>query len=230
MRLTKERDGMKTGRKLVATIAIGLAVAFSTACTTGSTSTAPVTKPASNEGAIAATIVNLQAAFDTESNTVTYYTEFAKKADQQGYHQVASLFRAAARAESIHAENHARALRALNVEPTSEPKPIAVLDTATNLRTAIGGETYERDTTYPQYIARAKKARLEDAATSFNYACKTELAHQTLYLDAFKHLQTWRAGTKTFYVCPTCGNTVTALDFDACAICGGPKTAFTNVK
>ncbi|HQR39981.1 MAG TPA: rubrerythrin family protein, partial [Blastocatellia bacterium] len=60
--------------------------------------------------------------------------------------------------------------------------------------------------------------------------CKTELAHQTLYLDAFKHLQTWRAGSRTFYVCPTCGNTVTALDFDACAICGGPKTAFTNVK
>jgi rubrerythrin len=217
-------------RRFAAVAVLAIVAAISTACATGSTSTETVTKPAPLAGAITATITNLQAAYDQEMNTSAYYTEFAAKADRQGYRQVANLFRAAARAESIHAENHARAMRDLDITPATESKPIAVLDTETNLKTAIAGETWERDTTYPQFIARAKKARLENAATSFNYASKTELAHQTLFIDAIKHLGAWRAATKPFYVCGVCGNTVTALDFDACSICKSPKDSFTLIK
>jgi len=52
------------------------------------------------------TVENLQTAFNGESNAHARYLAFAVKADQQGYGGVASLFRAAARAEEIHAANY----------------------------------------------------------------------------------------------------------------------------
>ena len=59
------------------------------------------------------TLENLQAAFDGESNARNKYLAFAKKAGEEGYGEVASLFRAAAKAEEIHANNHAVVIRKL---------------------------------------------------------------------------------------------------------------------
>ena len=61
----------------------------------------------------ATTIANLLAAFDGESNANAKYVAFATKADADGWHGAASLFRAAAQAEQIHAANHARVIRQL---------------------------------------------------------------------------------------------------------------------
>lgn len=54
----------------------------------------------------AATLANLQAAYDGECNARAKYTAFAVKAIAEGSQDVASLFRAAARAGQIHTENH----------------------------------------------------------------------------------------------------------------------------
>src|SRR3974377_925327 len=59
------------------------------------------------------TLDNLNTAFQGESNAAHRYEAFAKKADAEGYAQAARLFRAAARAESIHRENHKQAILAL---------------------------------------------------------------------------------------------------------------------
>jgi ABC-type transporter MlaC component len=47
---------------------------------------------AANTTAPKSTLDNLQAAFNGESNAHARYVEFAKKADKEGYAQVASLF------------------------------------------------------------------------------------------------------------------------------------------
>jgi rubrerythrin len=73
---------------------------------------------------------NLKEAFAGESQANRKYLAFAKKADQEGYSQVAKLFRAAAEAETVHAHNHFRVLK--GVKSTKE-----------NLQEAIGGETHE---------------------------------------------------------------------------------------
>ena len=49
---------------------------------------------------------NLWAAFAGESQANRKYLAFAKKADNEGYPQVAKLFRAAAEAETVHAHAH----------------------------------------------------------------------------------------------------------------------------
>ena len=52
---------------------------------------------------------NLKEAFAGESQANRKYLAFAKKAEEEGYSQVAELFRAAAEAETVHAHNHLRA-------------------------------------------------------------------------------------------------------------------------
>ena len=57
-------------------------------------------------------IADLKEAFAGESQANRKYLAFAEKADREGYPQVARLFRAAAHAETVHALNHLRALKA----------------------------------------------------------------------------------------------------------------------
>jgi rubrerythrin len=57
------------------------------------------------------TLLNLQAAYEGESNATIKYTAFAIKAEIDGYLRAAGLFRAAARAEQVHAAHHARIIR-----------------------------------------------------------------------------------------------------------------------
>jgi len=54
---------------------------------------------------------NLKTAFAGESQANRKYLAFAKKAAEEGYSQVAKLFRAAAEAETVHAHNHLKVLK-----------------------------------------------------------------------------------------------------------------------
>ncbi|HET7103335.1 MAG TPA: ferritin family protein, partial [Terracidiphilus sp.] len=56
-------------------------------------------------------VKNLVAAFDNEMSAHARNLAFAGKADEEGLGGIASLFRASARAEQIHADNHARVIR-----------------------------------------------------------------------------------------------------------------------
>jgi len=49
---------------------------------------------------------NLKNAFAGESQANRTYLAFAKKAEKEGQPQIAKLFRAAAKAETVHALNH----------------------------------------------------------------------------------------------------------------------------
>ena len=53
-----------------------------------------------------ATMDNLKEAFAGESQANRKYLAFAKKAEADGYPQIAKLFRAAAEAETVHAHAH----------------------------------------------------------------------------------------------------------------------------
>src|ERR1035438_4407961 len=94
------------------------------------------------------TVQNLLAAFEGESNAHAKYTAFAAKADADGLHGAASLFRAAARAEQIHATNHARVIKQLGGDARCEIHPANVKSTLDNLKAALSGEQYEIDTMY----------------------------------------------------------------------------------
>lgn len=90
------------------------------------------------------TLENMQAAFNGESNAHARYLAFAAQADKEEYGEVASLFRAAARAEEIHASNHAEVIKGMGATPIARIDAPDVKSTRENLEAAIKGESYER--------------------------------------------------------------------------------------
>lgn len=162
------------------------------------------------EDAKAKTIENMQAAFKGETNASDRYAAFAKKADEEGYKEIAVLFRAASKAEGIHAENHKQVMEDMGVKANPVTPEVEVKSTKENLEAAIKGETYEVKEMYPDFLKTADAADGQLALISLNYARKTEKKHEKLYEKALKALETkdFTSLAKVYYVCPTCGNTV----------------------
>ncbi len=160
---------------------------------------------------------NLKDAFAGESQANRMYLAFAKKAEEEGFPQVALLFKAAAQAETVHALNHLQVMG-------------QVKSTADNLGTAISGETYEFKKMYPEFIADAKKDGNRRAENSFDYANKVEQIHAALYQKALDALKTKTQPAKAdYYVCPVCGNTFEGSTPDVCPICATPKAKFMKI-
>jgi len=158
---------------------------------------------------------NLQEAFAGESQANRKYLAFAKKAEEEGYPQVAKLFRAAAEAETIHAHNHLKVLG--GIKSTKE-----------NLEAAISGESYEFQNMYPQMIADAETEGNEEAKRSFTFANEVEKIHAELYKKALENLG--KNENVDYYVCQVCGNTVEGSPPDTCPICGAKKEAFKKIE
>lgn len=177
------------------------------------------------------TLDNLMTAFNGESNAHAKYLAFAKRADENGFGEVASLFRAAARAEEIHAANHAEVIRKLGGTPKADIKPAVVKSTKENLEDAIKGETYEKSTMYPEFLTASSAEGVIEATRSFNFAKYAENEHARLYAEALAKLNSLKGSkAKEYYVCQICGNTVTALDFQKCPSCRQPKEKYLKMS
>jgi len=165
-----------------------------------------------------ATKDNLKTAFAGESQANRKYLAFAKKAEREGYPQVARLFRAAAEAETVHAQAHFRAMGGIK-------------STEDNLKEAIKGEGHEFQQMYPQFLKEAQAEGDKAAAGSFSNALAVEEIHHGLYTDALAALQ---AGADLpadkIYVCSVCGNTVLGEPPQVCPVCGAAKNKFNEVK
>jgi rubrerythrin len=183
----------------------------------------------SNHVVATSTLENLQEAFNGESNAHHRYLAFAAQADVEGYAQVASLFRATAKAEEFHARNHAEVIRTMGAEPKKAIEKPVVKSTRENLQAAMDGEIYERDRMYPPMIDEAKASRHPEAVRTFMYALKTEAEHARLFEGALKNLDKMRF-TTTYFVCNVCGFTVASLNFLRCLVCGHSKTDYIAVE
>lgn len=178
----------------------------------------------------AGTLENLQAAFNGESNAHAKYLAYSKKAEEEGYLKVAALFRAAAYAEEIHLNNHARVIKSMGASPKAEIKQPDVKSTEQNLADAIKGETYEQTVMYPGFIAQAQKEQNDEAIQTFNYAMAAEAEHAKLYKSALDNLTNWKVAGVGFAVCPICGYTVEGKPtFANCPVCGTPANDYTLI-
>jgi rubrerythrin len=136
---------------------------------------------------------------------------------------------AAAKAEAIHANNHAEVIKNLGATPTKKIELPPILTTAENLKDAIAGETYERDVMYPAFLAQAR-AEKSVAVKTFHYALKAEAEHARLYAEALADLENRRGAGITYYVCPICGYTSATPEGDHCPICATPNEKFETVN
>ena len=176
------------------------------------------------------TINNLNAAYRGESNANNRYKAFAQKAEAEGHAQVAKLFRAAAAAEAIHRDTHKATI--LKLRGTVDQVTLDVVTpgtTAENLKEAIKGESYERDTMYPAFLQKAKAENNRDAERSFHFAVSAEKEHATLYAEALSQLG--KNPSVDYYVCPTCGETAAGRpSAGKCPICRNPTEKFLTIS
>ena len=160
---------------------------------------------------------NLQEAFAGESQANRKYMAFAKKAETEGFPQIAKLFRVAAEAETVHAHNHLRVMG--KIEETGE-----------NLKAAIEGEGFEFKEMYPKFIAEAESEGNKGAVNTFKYANAVEEVHHTLYAEALEKFQKGEdLPALDIYVCGICGYTVKDNPPDKCPVCGSARKVFYTV-
>jgi rubrerythrin len=185
---------------------------------------------AASKASASITLENLQVVYNGESNAHERYLAFAKQAESEGYGEVASLFRAAARAEKIHAMNHAAVIEELGAVPSAKIEEPGLKSTRENLEAAVKGETYERDEMYPNFLKQARADRNSRAVRTLNLAKTAEAEHARLYSEMLASLDRLK-GTKAtaFYVCPVCGYTVRETNFAKCPSCFTSKEKFEKV-
>ena len=183
-----------------------------------------------------AIITNLLAAYEGESNAHAKYDFFAAKADAEGWLGAASLFRAAARAEQIHALNHARVIKQLGGEAHCEILAVEVKSTLANLKAALAGEQYEVDTMYPGFIAEASGIDVALARRTFTWALEAEKTHARLFQEAIDIVElrikeSWVGLPCAFYICAACGYTTRTREEHArCPACNLSYDKFEVIR
>ena len=164
---------------------------------------------------MATTLEHLKYAFAGESQAFQKYSAFAKKAEQDGFPNIAKLFRLTAQAEKIHAEGHFKSMDGVGT-------------TVANLQAAIDGETYEFTTMYPPMVERAGKDK-HKAERMFGYAVEAEAVHAKLYTEAMKAAKGGKdLGVMDFFLCPVCGYIEFGDAPEKCPICGTLKSKFVR--
>jgi len=159
---------------------------------------------------------DLKEAFAGESQANQKYRAFAARAEQDGFPNIARLFRTTAEAERIHAEGHLKALDGVGT-------------TADNLKAAIDGETHEFTEMYPPMLERATEAG-HKARRMFGYAVEAEAVHAKLYALALEAVRQGKDLSETsFYLCPVCGHIEFGEPPESCPICGAKASRFVQV-
>ncbi len=161
----------------------------------------------------------MERALANERDAVIRYTAFAAKAKEEGYLGAAALFTAQAKAENIHAERFAAALKArgVPVPPDESSYKPAVGSTGANLRDTAVAENGERDGIYRDAIETARRNNDPEIAKIFDQTRDVEVEHANLCVAAARNLESMRED-RTYYVCHRCGYT-TDIPLGRCPDC-----------
>jgi rubrerythrin len=160
---------------------------------------------------------NAMEAFAGESQANRKYSAFSEKAAEEGFRNIATLYKAASEAEAIHAKKLLKVLA-------------AVENTEKNLGASIAGETQEFTSMYPAFVKQAEAEKKTDAVLAFTYAMKAEQVHAALYKKALDALKAGHdIGREKIFLCPVCGNIEIGKAPDKCPICAAFGKQFREI-
>lgn len=170
-----------------------------------------------------AVIRNLETALEEEMKNCAAYRAYAGIADEEGLPGLASLFRATARAEQIHASNHARVLRHMGGNTLVEVLPPRMESTLDNLKTALVDQRFEVDYLYPTFLTAAVSLFDSTAVRSFHWALEADKSHARLHSEVMRRLNGegsgWARESHEFFVCALCGYTAESPALENCPAC-----------
>jgi len=157
----------------------------------------------------------LKEAFAGEAKAHVRNLAFAKKAEEDGFPQVARLFKAVAEAERVHAAEYLKYLEGV------------IGETEDNLKAAFESEIKAKTDIYPPLIQEAFSLKREDVAWSFSRSRDVEERHAKLYKDALDAMITEKE--TEYHVCQVCGYIFEADLPDECPVCRAKKENFKRV-
>jgi rubrerythrin len=131
------------------------------------------------------TLENLKEAFAGESQANRRYNYFARKADIEGYPDIAGVFRDTAEGETGHAFGHMDFLAQIGDPATNQP----IGDSEKNIKAAIAGETYEYTQMYPGFAKTAREEGFAEIAEWFETLAKAEKSHAGRFQKALDGLK-----------------------------------------
>lgn len=155
------------------------------------------------------TIENMQSAYKGEITSIAKYEAFSKKAEEEGYHNIALLYNAVSASENIHAINHKAVIEDAGATVSQITPEYSLKTTKENLYNDISKEAYEAKLMYPDFLKTAETADNQIAFLSLTYALKTEMKHKFFFEQALGDINsnTLNSLPSIYYVCPVCGNT-----------------------
>ena len=174
------------------------------------------------------TAANLRSAHGGESMAHMRYKVWGKKAEEDGFPNVARLFRAIAYAEEVHGSNHFTELKDEAGDfLVASGAGFGLGSTSENLQGAIDGENFEVTEMYPTYLETAKLQGEKGARLSFHYALSAEKIHAQMYTEAKKSVDEGKdIELGPVQVCEVCGYTHEGDIPDKCPVCGATKDKF----
>lgn len=152
---------------------------------------------------------NLVIAYLSESAAYTRYTFYAKQAEKENLFPVANVFNETAENELHHSKVFFKFLKGQRVvDVPMSTNAGEILDTASNLKTAMSEEQSEG---FDFYLKAAKTAREEgftDVAEHFEAIAKVEKTHYDRFGRYLKHIENgtlWKRDHAVKWRCLVCG-------------------------
>lgn len=158
---------------------------------------------------------NMSRAFGEESKAAARNAAFALKAEQEGFPELANLFRAMADADAVHARRFLLIMRG------------KIGNTKENLEAALHNEAHAAEGAYPPMVEKAREGSTA-VKKAFIQSMKTGGEHAGLYRDAMKDMLKGRGAT--YYVCQICGHIHLDVVPDHCPVCRAVPTRFKKVE
>ena len=160
---------------------------------------------------------NLLIAYAGESQARNKYEFFAAKAQEEGYRQIAELFRETADNEKEHAEIWYKHFVGIGTTPE-------------NLMTAAEGEHYEWSEMYPQFAEQAKAEGFNEIANKMQLVAAIEKEHEKRYrelIETLKNGAVFQKDDKIVWICSNCGHEhVGTTAPQICPVCGYGQAYF----
>lgn len=173
---------------------------------------------------------NLLAAFAGESQARSRYSLFARKAEEEGYHQIAQVFKETAENELEHAALFFNLLEGGTVEITAGYPAGVVGDTKTNLAEAAAGEREEWSDLYTSFASTAEAEGFPKVAATFRLVAKVEVEHEKRYIRLLERLETGTEFSQeepTQWICTVCGYVHEGKSAPGtCPVCKAPQGKF----
>ena len=176
------------------------------------------------------TAKNLLTSYAFESQATTRYTFFANTAEQDGYAQIASIFKETAEQECEHALRFFKFFNGGELEITASFLTGALKDTTANLIASADLEHMVHTELYPGFSTVAREEGFLRAADLWDAIIVAERHHEKTFRALAENLSRGLAFSRTDQTrwrCRNCGYIHDGTEApDTCPVCVRPTTYF----